>query len=147
MGSQRSSGSGAVRRLGTGKSEVSLSAAGAATINIVNQENTRAFINDTGTITAGQELALEAKADSSTWALAGSLAVNTSTADSSTGLAGAIGVNIMNHDDRAFIDGAQVAAGSVDRLGRTIRRDPVPDRRRLRRDQRARAPPSPARSP
>ena len=67
------------------------------------EENTRAFINDTGTITAGQELAIEAKADSSTWALAGSLAVNTSTRHSSTGLAGAIGVNIVNADDRAFI--------------------------------------------
>ena len=98
---------------GAGKSEVSLSAAGAATVNIVNQENTRAFINDTGTISAGQALAIESKADSSTWALAGSLAVNTSTADSSTGLAGAIGVNIMNHDDEAFIDGAQVVAGSL----------------------------------
>jgi hypothetical protein len=98
---------------GAGKAQASLSAAGAATINIVNQENTRAFINDTGDITTGQELAIEANADSSTWALAGSVAVNTSTAASSTGLAGAIGVNIMNHDNEAFINWTLVQADSV----------------------------------
>ena len=91
-----------------------LSGAGAATINIVTEENTRAFINDTGMITAGQQLSIEAGDDSSIWALAGSLALNmNSDQDSSTGLAGAIGVNILKADDRAFLAAAQVNAGSV----------------------------------
>ena len=97
-----------------GADDSSLSGAGAATINVVTEENTRAFINDTGTITAGQQLSIEARADSSIWALAGSLALNmNSDQDSSTGLAGAIGVNILKADDRAFVAAAQVTAGSV----------------------------------
>ncbi len=43
-----------------GADDSSLSGAGAATINVVTEENTRAFINDTGTITAGQQLSIEA---------------------------------------------------------------------------------------
>ena len=92
--------------------------AGDVSINVINEDNAYAFINDTGTITDTGDLSVTAVTNTAEWSLAGSVALNlktntTAAGETSVGLAGSISANYLAGDTEAFLSGPTLTADSL----------------------------------
>jgi len=95
--------------------KVGVGEAGDVSVNVVDEE-THAFINDTGNIVTDAELDLTSTNDTTIWSLAGSVAVSLKGEKKSRGIAGSISANVINNDTKAMIRGATADAGSLSLL-------------------------------
>ncbi|TWU31778.1 dockerin type I domain-containing protein [Novipirellula artificiosorum] len=97
--------------------KVGVGVAGDVSVNILD-EDTYAYLNDTGTITAGGQVDVSSLNDTALWSLAGSVAISLKGEKTSLGIAGSISVNNVTSDTRSFIAGATIGADSLAVLAR-----------------------------
>ncbi len=95
-------------------SQTNVAAAGDVSMNIIDLENTFAFINTGGTVTAtNAPVSVRSEAQTAIWSLSGSAAFVESE-KSSVGIAGSISVNVISADTQAFVSSATVTARTID---------------------------------
>lgn len=93
--------------------KIGVGVAGDASFNVV-AESTRAFVNDSGSITTGDQIVVSSETGSTLWSLAGSVALAIKGQKSSFGIAGSISANVVETDTKSFIAGAIIDAQSLD---------------------------------
>ncbi len=95
--------------------KVGVGIAGDVSVNVLDEE-TYAYINDTGTITTDGTLRLLSTGDTAIWSLAGSVAISLKGGKTSAGIAGSISTNVVTGDTKSFIVGAALDAASLSLL-------------------------------
>jgi len=93
----------------TGELHTNVGVSGDISVNVVDDE-TYAYIHDTGSVATEDKLDLSSTNDTAIWSLAGSVAMSLKGEKSSLGIAGSISANFIDNDTKAFVSGTTLEA-------------------------------------